>query len=244
LLDEFEVTVGRMRKFVEAYPGRPRLHDGKAPHIQADEGWLDEYPLPETADELRAMLACPGTTWTDAKQGQEELPATCVDWYVAYAFCIWDGGRLPTEAEWNAAAAGGSEQRVYPWSDPPGITTITESYAAYGLTGPLPPPVGSKPLGNARWGHADLAGSVYEWTLDHFAEPYESTRCIDCLATTGMVVNGMTYRSMRGGGFRDSANYLYVSGRLAQNETLPRYYLGFRCVRDVVSEPLIGETTP
>ncbi|AUX45468.1 uncharacterized protein SOCE26_069590 [Sorangium cellulosum] len=37
------------------------------------------------------------------------MPINRLDWYMALAFCAWNGGRLATEAEWNYAASGGSE---------------------------------------------------------------------------------------------------------------------------------------
>ena len=55
-------------------------------------------------------------TWTATAGANEELPITCLDWYTLFAFCAWDGGRLPTDAEWLYAAQGGEEQRWYAWA--------------------------------------------------------------------------------------------------------------------------------
>jgi len=108
----------------------------------------------------------------------------CIDWYVSLAFCIWDGGRLPTEAEWNYAAAAGSEQRQYPWGAT--VPTADASLAVYncyfnstGICSGVSQiaPVGSVTAGNGKWGQSDLAGNVYEWTLDSFASPYTQIPC-------------------------------------------------------------------
>jgi formylglycine-generating enzyme required for sulfatase activity len=108
---------------------------------------------------------------------------------------------------------------------------ITPDHAVYLSTELLPSAVGSKPQGKGRWGHADLSGNVDEWTLDYFVARYPSTQCIDCLATTGVAGR----RSIRGGSFDISGQYLYSSSRVAHPESQELYQVGFRCARDVVA---------
>ncbi|HET7540898.1 MAG TPA: SUMF1/EgtB/PvdO family nonheme iron enzyme [Polyangiaceae bacterium] len=228
LMDKFEVTVGRLVGFVDAYTGPNREKgDGKSAHIANDPGWQVGYPLPADANALRAMLNCNETTWTDLENGDLNLPVNCLNFYVAYDFCIWDGGRLPTEAEWNAAAAGGSEQRVYPWSVPADIV-IDAKHAYYGQPGGFPIAVGSKPLGDGRWGHSDLAGNVSEWTLDYYTQPYPSSTCNDCMNATASAT-----RVLRGGAFTSNAESQKVSLRGSRDPAFGRQTVGFRCVRDI-----------
>ena len=124
-------------------------------------------------DELHGF----GVRNVDAERGcDEERPINCITWYEAYAFCSWDGGFLPSEAEWNYAAAGGAEQRIYPW----GAAPPTPSHASYsvdatqqcmgdGVSGCTLAdliPVGTKPPGDGKYGQSDLAGNLMEWTSD------------------------------------------------------------------------------
>ncbi|MBX3232972.1 MAG: SUMF1/EgtB/PvdO family nonheme iron enzyme [Labilithrix sp.] len=53
----------------------------------------------------------------NTKEALDRKPINCIPWQVLFAFCIWDGGRLPTDAEFGYAAAGGSEQRRFPWGN-------------------------------------------------------------------------------------------------------------------------------
>lgn len=93
------------------------------------------------------------------------MPVHYATWWEMYAFCIWDSGFLPTEAEWNDAAAGGADQRTYPWG-----TDLSPDNAVY--SAPHPSTVGSKsPQGDGKWGQADLAGNMGEWTLDQYESP-------------------------------------------------------------------------
>jgi formylglycine-generating enzyme len=232
LLDKFEVTVGRFRNFVNAYPSIDLTEgQGKADHIESDPGWRESYPMPATQDALRALLGGTGCTWTGDGSGNENLPMNCVSFFLAYAFCIWDGGRLPTEAEWNFAAAGGDEQRVYPWSQPPGDTSISPEQASFYPDFDSPPPVGSK-VGNGRWGQADLAGGAYEWTLDYYVETYPSTLCEDCLVTSG---DGQ--RAVRGGAFNFFPDDLRTAVRGDVAESAVHDFMGFRCARDIPPPP-------
>jgi sulfatase modifying factor 1 len=131
-LDTYEVTVGRFRAFVNAGMGT----SGTAPAADAgahaqiagsgwDPTWNDqlESSTPELVAAVKCFTLC--QTWTDAALDNESLPMTCITWYEAMVFCLWDGGYVPTEAEWDYAAAGGSEQRVYPWSSLAGRRVLT-----------------------------------------------------------------------------------------------------------------------
>lgn len=236
-LDVYEVTVGRFRTFVNAGKGTqsspPAPGDGAHPKI-ASSGWNPAFnaSLPATTADLKAGLKCIAAypAWTDAPSGHETNPLNCVTWFEAFAFCAWDGGRLPTEAEWNYAAAGGNEQREYPWGA--GIDLTKASYDCSGrgqgkcvFSDMLP--VGSKsPQGNGKWGQADLAGNVWEYTLDYDAEPYRLKSCTDCAD-----LQPAMYRTFRGGGFANEGFYAVTSDRLARSPEIADYDVGLRCAR-------------
>ncbi len=232
-LDKYEVTVGRFRAFVEAYDTwvKPGAGDGSHPMI-AGSGWHSDWnagdELPVNRETLTSNVACDATcqTWTAAPGEHATYPMNCVNWYVAFAFCIWDGGRLPTEAEWEYAAAGGDENRLYPWGD-----DVTEPLPAnYNGTDSSPfVAVGSYPAGNGRWGHADLAGSMHELTLDtHARDWYTTTQfgCSDCANLTPLA-----YRVIRGGFYDNGAEILRAAMRYYYVPAHYQFPMGWRCAR-------------
>lgn len=250
-LDRFEVTVGRFRKFVSAVVGDDgtptdnwappagaglHAHLNEGAGLQGETGWMSGWDagLPETFDLWKWKLQCRSTvnTWTMHPGPNERRPVNCTTWVHAYAFCIWDGGFLPTEAEWNYVAAAGDEQRAYPW----GNDALTVDKASYGClfhdtsdcTDEDLPDVGSaSPAGDGVWGHADLAGSVAEWALDWYVFEYgQTTQCTDCVAATPV-----ERRIGRGGSWSGDASYLLTSARLELDQDLDVTFVGFRCAR-------------
>src|SRR5436190_2500975 len=138
--------------------------------------------MPEK-EALQRAVSCPGHTFTKAPGANDNLPLNCADWYVAFAFCAWDGGRLPTLAEWNMAAAGGDQQRLYPWWAPGSAMVVDKTYANYGSPYSVDvrafKKVGALPKGNGRWGHADLSRNVAEWLRDAVGH-FGARDCVDC----------------------------------------------------------------
>jgi formylglycine-generating enzyme len=232
-LDKYEVTVGRFRTFIAEYDawraaGNPTAGAGAHPLV-ADSGWNRDWSLPEGAAQLDSLsgVQCspPNQTVT---VGRAELPINCVSWLEAFAFCIWDGRRLPTEAEWEAAATGGDEGRAFPWgSDEPEPTR-----AAYDCTGDGSVAqdcaisdilaVGSKPAGAGRWGHQDLAGNVWEWVLDWY-------RAYPPIARDYADVTTSEYRTIRGSGWASEKADLRSPIRYNSAPTARRSEFGFRC---------------
>jgi formylglycine-generating enzyme required for sulfatase activity len=229
-LDRFEVTVGRFKKFFAGYPGnKPAAGAGKHPFIDGS-GWNAAWNAHLPADQagLTSMLKCADTGYQEWSRNDDNLPVNCVNWYVAFAFCISDGGRLPTSAEWGYAASNGDEQRMYPWgSGGPDGYAVFNSCVTTSATCP-PPEVGSIPQGNGKFGSADLAGSLFEWVLDWFGG-YQNACTMDCAQTT--TADEKVGREARGGDYSHDASEVANSFRIAFDPAVPQGYNGFRCAR-------------
>jgi len=226
-LEDYEVTVGRFRNFVNAF-SRTMIPagTGKNPRDPNDSGWNTAWnaALPATPADLVSALNCGGgSSFTAAPGTNEDLPVTCVNWFEAYAFCAWDGGRLPTEAEWNYAAAGGAEERSYPW----GSTAPTDGDAVFcpGSCSTLQK-VGSRVAGNGKWGQADLVGNAWEWNADVYAA-YAAT-CTDC---TNGSASTSALRVFRGGSAGNDATYLLSASRYRRDPNAHSGFVGLRCAR-------------
>ncbi len=250
--DKYLVTVGRFRQFVNAWRGgwTPPQGSGKHSHLNGGRGLVDVGASADAgtvfetgwqiSDDVNIALSdtglvCEGdATWTPGPGAKENLPITCASWSQARAFCIWDGGFLPSEAEWEYVAAGGAEQREYPWgaADPGDMS----QYAIYGCYYPNSDrnctgaadfaPVGTAALGAGRWGQLDLEGEVTEWNLDWYNYSYVNP-CTDCAVLTQGDSTELVVR-----GCAENSTYLLPSQRESFDPSDGTFGdIGFRCAR-------------
>ena len=186
--------------------------------------FLGKYEL--DCGRYRAFCAATGhappLAWLSAR---DDFPVTGVTWADAQAYCAWAGLRLPREAEWEYAAAGGAENRPFPWGhEDPDPTRAHLDWVGDDGRGAVA--VDSFPLGAGRFGQLNLIGNVAEWTEDGL-RPYDERAQQDPLGPVGPL------KQKRGASFKDGGTR--GTARVYRRETPqvdgPNQHTGFRVAR-------------
>jgi formylglycine-generating enzyme required for sulfatase activity len=243
LIDRSPVTNKDFRAFVEATGYRTQ-----AEHF----GWsfvfwahLPSERFRELVDDTVAATPwwckVPGARW-DAPEGpgsdnlqREDHPVVHVSWSDAVAYSQWTGQRLPTEAEWEYAARGGLEQKLYPWGDKlrpdgqhlcniwqgdfPNQDTGEDGYCGTSPVDAFPP---------NGYGLYSVTGNTWEWCADWF--DVEFHRNADLSDPKGPPTG--TCRVMKGGSFlchKSYCNRYRVAARTSNTPDSSSSNIGFRC---------------
>ncbi len=159
----------------------------------------------------------------------DDYPVTSVTWHAATHFCGWEGKRLPTEAEWEAAANGSTPKpSFWPWGNNWEAARANTLEAGQGR----PVAVGSFKGDVSNYGVFDLAGNVSEWVDDIYLPDYASlsTPVNPVIATP---LPSQQTRVVRGGSYRTDASAARTTARSDWHPESIREDIGFRCAKDV-----------
>jgi formylglycine-generating enzyme required for sulfatase activity len=234
-IDRYEVTNSQFARYLNSLRAEP-VRDRSAGSVrEGDLGGPDaplllegpegvpprrRFPLVALDDEHSRIALGEGSFVPQT--GFRRHPVNEVTWYGARAFCAWRGARLPTEAEWEAAARGRGA-RTYPWGEAP----PSSAPAVYGRASNETASVGSQPAGATPSGIHDLAGNVAEWTSSLYPPyPYDPRDGRENPRTVGE-------RVTRGGDHVYTApEDLRASFRTGFSRAVERghRHIGFRCV--------------
>jgi iron(II)-dependent oxidoreductase len=220
-IDVTPVTNGAYRKFVEAGGYERR-------EWWSDAGWEwrvregIERPLYWTADGSERWFAT-------VEPIDPAAPVMHVSWYEAEAYARSRGERLPTEAEWEKAAAyypGSDLARRFPWGDePPSTDRANLDQLAFRAASP-----GAYPAGSSPYGCVAMIGDVWEWTASSFTaypgfEPYPYEEY-------SSIFFGDDYKVLRGGSWATRPRVAATTFRNWDYPIRRQLFCGFRCARD------------
>jgi formylglycine-generating enzyme required for sulfatase activity/serine/threonine protein kinase len=225
-IDEFEVTVERYRACSEA---------GRCKRAGTTNDWAAITDKERKAFDPLCNIREP--------EERAKHPINCVDWEMSQKFCREQGGRLPTEAEWEFAARG-PDGRKYPWGDDDpaaghmnacgkecvawGQKHGVEEKSMYDADDGFPntAPVGSFPKGASRYGVQDVVGNVWEWVADWYGEYGKDEQTQPKGPESG------DEKVIRGGAWNGSyASWVRPTFRYKDAPTKRSYGIGFRCAK-------------
>jgi formylglycine-generating enzyme required for sulfatase activity len=277
-MDETEVTNAQFSRFIEATnyittaerpvdwelikqqlpPGTPKPHDslllpGSLLFKKTKES------VPNLYDFSQWWRWTIGANWKQPEgkgssiDGKDNHPVVHVSYEDAMAYCNWSGRRLPTEAEWEFAARGGKQDKIYFWGD------LTDKLSSYvnSWEGEFPvdntqadgfeksAPVKTYPPNG--YGLYEISGNVWEWTSDWYSSQYYQYCRENSITNNPKGPNEafnpnnpyVDERVIRGGSFLCNASYCAsyrVSSRMATDPNTSLEHLGFRTVMDLKTE--------
>jgi formylglycine-generating enzyme len=269
-IDEHQVTVAEFRRFVKA-TGHVTMAErplDPADYPDADPALLVPGSLvfhrtrgPVPLDNYHNWWAyVPGADWRHPEgpastlDGRDRHPVTHVAWVDVSAYAAWARKELPTEAEWEFAARGGLEGKIYTWGDEfaprgrmmantwqgefPWQNLLQDRYEGTSPVGTFPP---------NGYGLFDMAGNVWEWTSDFYTPKHDEEPRHACCGPpanprvtspdqsyeTGRPGESIPRRVVKGGSHLCAPNYCLryrPAARQAQAIETSTGHIGFRCV--------------
>jgi hypothetical protein len=214
-IDQFPVTVGRYKRFLDAVAreGSAQWDHPAMPEEYTHEPWRERLRVPSYFDD----------------PAYENHPAIAVNWWSAYAFARFEGKRLPTSLEWEAAARG-FDGRLFPWGDGVDLDVVNcadswsdhplITYEAWReeldrgrLAEAMPGPVDAHPGNVSPFGAREMTGNVWEWTATVLDDLNEAVIC--------------------GGSFDNPYRAVQASSKGIYRRRGASNAVGFRCAEDV-----------
>ncbi len=204
--------------------------------VYLDAIYMDAFEV--TYAQFRTFME--GTGHTAAPCGYGNIAVTCVNWFDAQAYCEWAGRRLPTEAEWEKAARGGLNSSKFPWGDTEpncennggepieGIFILT-GHANFDWLGRgcINRPIAGGEFEANGYGLYDMAGNVWEWTLDWYGFYTHADQNNPAGPAQG------EHKVIRGGSWVYSSYYLRNASRSRTDPATTTTDIGFRCAESL-----------